>query len=83
MGCGCSTPAYLRDPRSGNVIPTAAAVAIGQAVETSDGPAPSPDFIPTAAQMTAANAATKPKLTQAKNIAAGVVAGFILRMIWR
>lgn len=84
MACGCSAPAYLRDPRSGSVIPTAAAVAIGQAVETSEGPAAAPDFTPTAAQMKAANAPKpKPKIEQFKSLAIGVFAGFLLKSVLR
>jgi hypothetical protein len=80
----CTTPAYLRDPRTGKQINAATAVAIGQAVETSEGPAAAPDFIPNAIQTKAANKPnTKHTLDQLKTIAAGVGIGFVFCSIMR
>lgn len=82
--CSCATPAYLRDPRTGKKINAATAVAIGQAVETSDGPAPAPDFVANAIQTKAANAPAKGHtLEQLKTVAAGVGIGFVFCSIMR
>ena len=85
MACGCSVPAFMRDPRSGRKISLSTAVAIGQAVETSDGPAAAPGFLPNASQLAAVSRDTKRArdLRSLKTLGAGAVVGFVASFFLR
>jgi len=85
MACGCTVPAFMRDPRTGRKISISTAIAIGQAVETSDGPAAAPGFVPNESQMVAVSRDTKRArdLRSLKTLGVGAVAGFVASFFLR